>query len=153
MMKTRGLYFKISQNDKYCLNQLFGAFNCQDFFWYNVSEQSEVWSLPDGDDLFKKNVYSGRTLERRIKKPHKVIFLKFQAYHEKGKYHNISTYDDWLGSPCCAMVLIWDCEFVEVYSKDEELTQRMYESAQQNGYKEITIITDENDKRVNMDIL
>ena len=51
------------------------------------------------------------------------------------------------------MVLIWDCEFVEVYSKDEELTQRMYESAQKNDYKEITIITDENDKRVNMDIL
>ena len=151
-MGIRGLFFRIKQNEDCFLNKLCPAINYKEFFWHNVSSQSEVWSFPREKDFLTREYYKGSLLKRRIKRRHRILFLKLQAYYEEGKYLNLSTYEDYMDSPCCLIILVWDCEFVQVYSKDETFIKKLYDVVQKLGYTDITFVTDENDRRKRMDI-
>lgn len=50
-------------------------------------------------------------------------------------------------------MLIYDCEFVEIYSKNEDITQTIYSNAINKKFDDVTLITDLNDNRQRFDIL
>ena len=82
-----------------------------------------------------------------------MIFLKLQAYSEEEPYADIHTYDEFIKSSCLLLVLIYDCESVEIFSKVERITRSLFDNARRKGFSETTLITDENDGRTKMDIL
>lgn len=51
------------------------------------------------------------------------------------------------------LVLIYDCEFVEIFSKSETLTEVLLDNAYKKGFLDVGLITDENDGRTVLDIL
>ena len=57
------------------------------------------------------------------------------------------TYDDFLNGDCQLVLLIYDCEFVEIYVKYKAIVRALYENALSNKYTEVEYITDSNDAR------
>lgn len=152
-MAIRGVSFKIPQEKTNIIYELLEEINVRAMFWYNVESQNEVWSIPQYTDFFTKEYYDGDEFCRQIKAPHKVVFLKLQAYLRKEEFAEIHEYEEFLAGDCVLLLLICDCENVEIYSKDEELTKAICSTARRNGYSGITLITDDNDGRRKTDIL
>ena len=148
----RGISFKISQKEPNVLLDILSAIDLTKFYWYNIKEQAEVYTEELEDDFFLKDCYKGEEFFRYIEKSNLIIFLKFQAYLQFSDYKNIRTYDDFIKSDCQLILLIYDCEYVELYVKDSNYATIIYEEAIKNGYDTIDYITDNNDERTSMDI-
>ena len=65
---------------------------------------------------------------------------------------NISTYKAFQASECQLIFLVYDCEFVEIFSKNKIDIENLYNNAIKNRYKDVIYITDENDGRINMNV-
>ena len=102
---------------------------------------------------FEKEYYDGKSFLQNIMTEHYIIFLKLQAYFDNVKFSNIHTYKDFQDSDCQLLLLIYDCKSVEIYLKDINNVNLLYESALKNNYTEIGYITSSNDGRTKMDIL
>lgn len=152
-MHNRGVSFVVPQRSTNLLETIFEGVNIQTMYWYNVESQNEVWSMPPQKDFFEKEIYTGDCFFKQISMPHFIIFLKLQAYANEEKFEDIHTYEDFLRSNCILLLLIYDCENVEVFTKDDNLTETIMKNAQRNGFLEIELITCENDGRVKMDVL
>ena len=152
-MNIRGVSFRVPQGRNDILQEILDGVNVQTLFWYNVESQNEVWSVPHYEEFFKKEYYAGQDFYEQLKLPHLVIFLKLQAYSKEEPYADIHTYDEFIKSSCLLLVLIYDCESVEIFSKDERITRSLFDNARRKGFSEAALITDENDGRTKMDIL
>ena len=81
------------------------------------------------------------------------FFLKIQGYLKECDIKNIHTYKEFVDSNCNIIILIYDCEFVEIYSKNESTSILLFRRAKALGYKSCGYITDDNDSRTKMDVL
>lgn len=149
----RGISFKISQLTENILYQIFGNIDVNKYNWYNIEGQNEVWDRGMNKVLFDRKFYDGKDMSECIKIKHYIIFLKLQAYDEYGEYYDIHSYEEFKKSDCKMLLLINDCEFVEIYSKESEIIEIIYNNALINNFKNIQYITDYNDKRKKMDVL
>lgn len=149
----RGIRFRISQT---LTNPLYRILNCLDvekYFWFNVLDQNEVWDASRNNSYLDDCIYSGESFLNHIKNDHFIIFLKLQGYISSDNFSIIHSYEEFRDSNCQFILLIYDCEFVEIFSKDLAVTNKLYENAVQNNFTQIEYITDENDYRTSMDIL
>ncbi len=149
----RGISFEIPQMMTTTLWEIFKGSDIGSYYWYVVPNQNEVWSELSEEDLFTKDVYVGNDFQNLIKNNHYIIFLKLQLYSELCTFKNLYTYDDFSKSNCQLIILVNDCEYVEIYSKNSKTTEEIFHTAVENGYKNVCYITDENDCRTKMDIL
>lgn len=152
-MNIKGISFQIRQGETDSLQKILDGINVDKLFWYNINSQNEVWSLDKKDVFFKNEYYSGKNFYNQIKQPHHIIFLKLQAYCTEEICKNIETYNNFMTSNCVLLLLIYDCEFVEIYAKDPTMIQTFYKSALKYDFRNIAFITAENDGRTRMNIL
>jgi hypothetical protein len=150
---TRGVSFKVSQATTDTLWQILGGIDVEIFDWYNVESQNEVWTDIRGDVFFDTDYYSGKDFSLLIQKNHYIVFLKLQAYNSTHEFNEIHTYEEFLKSSCQLIVLIYDCEFVEIFAKNAMLIENLFENALRKKFLNVTQITDFNDSRTAMDIL
>ena len=61
-------------------------------------------------------------------------------------------YEDFCKSNCQLLLLIADCRYVEIYTKDPNIAKVIYENALLSDYTEVEYVTDSNDCRERMDI-
>lgn len=148
----RGITFLID-NEKNILYQILKCIDIANYCWYNIYEQCEVWNNKTSEPFFDNDYYNGEEFENIIQSECFIIFYKVQAYLKKGNFNNIHTFQEFLQSECQILLLIYDCNFVEIYVKDSVALNDLYNNAMKNGYKKIRYITDENDSRIKMDIL
>ena len=149
---VRGVSFQIEQMTSDVLWQILKCIEIKNYDWYNVDNQNEVWS--DSKEVFFKNFfYDGTSFAVRIQQYHYIVSLKLQAYFTTGKFCDIHTYDEFEKSDCEILLLINDCEFVEIYIKDFNISQAVYNNAISNNYTDVIYITDSNDSRTKMDVL
>lgn len=149
----RGISFEIIQETSHVLFDILTSLDCEKFWWYNSKSQTEMWDKPFGSDFFTTEVYDGQSFIKQIQNEHFVVFLKLQAYLALDNFQNLSTYDDFLNSTCQIILLVNDCQYVEIYSKDVTIVESIYERALVLDYSNVEFITDENDERTKMDIL
>lgn len=149
----RGISFEIPQMMTTTLWDIFKGSDMGHYYWYIVPNQNEVWNEFSEDDFFTEELYTGNDFLNLIRNNHYIIFLKLQAYSELCIFKNLYTYDDFSRSNCQLVLLVNDCEFVEIYSKNLKITEQIFYMAVENGYKNISYITDKNDGRTKMDIL
>lgn len=84
---------------------------------------------------------------------HFIVFLKLLAFNKNRRFFNIQTYEEFQNSDCQLLILIYDCQQVEVYAKSQKEIQTIYQNAINNKYIDVTYITNENNKRTQMNIL
>ena len=153
-MGIRGVSFRVPQGRNDLLQEILDGIDIQTFCWYNVESQNEAWSNPEENEaLFRKERYNGAEFSRVIQRPHFVVFLKLEAYPPGENCPDIHSYEEFLKSSCLLLMLIYDCEFVEIFAKDAHTTNPLLENAHRKGFLEIALITDENDGRTRMDIM
>ena len=149
----RGLTFKISQEIANPLFSIFAGINTEIFSWFCVPDQEEVWNGKQNAPFFQKPDYTGKEFSNLIKQDCYIVFLKLQAYPLKSKYCNIYTYEEFLKSNCQLLLLVYDCEFVEIYCKSENILKNLYDNAVNQRFCDVIFITDLNNNRSKFDIL
>lgn len=118
-----------------------------------LKAKNEVWDGSQKGDFFEKSYYDGNSFLQHIILGHSVVFLKLQAYFENDRFFDIHSYQEFVDSDCQLLLLIYDCQAVEIYAKDQPEIKSIYENALLNGYTEIQYVTDSNDGRTKMDVL
>ena len=149
--KIRGISFVI-QNSRNILKEIFEEIDIKKYYWYNVEDQSEVWSKVQENEDFRRKCFNGDNFYELIQNDCYVIFLKVQMYLENVNYCNVNTYEEFLNSDCEMIVLIYDSAFVEIYTKKEDMADIFYRIAKKHNYKNVDYITDANDSRVEMNL-
>lgn len=142
----RGISF-LKENGRGKLCKIFEGIDVTNFNWYYVADESEVWTDNENEEYFDKKYYSGKEFLRCIDKDGYVIFLKLQAYSGDVKVENVTSYEEYVKSDCQIIVLIYDCEYVEIYCKDTKLTKSFFDQVKRMNYGNVELITDENDRR------
>ncbi len=56
-------------------------------------------------------------------------------------------YEDFLRSKCRLVLIMYDCQYTEIYCKDAQMSMLLYENAVRRGFDEVIYKTDENDGR------
>lgn len=148
-----GVSFKIPQTTSNILWQILRCIDIEKYRWYNIESQNEVWDSPLGDIFFEKELYDGKSFLKLINLNHYIVFLKLQAYLENGCFYDIHSYAEFETSDCQLLLLIYDCQSVEIYAKDQEVIKDVYENALTNRFTEVQYITESNDSRTKMDVL
>ncbi len=148
----RGVSFKVLPS-KRILWKILKCLDIKKYCWYNIVDQCEVWANYSGGICFEKGYYDGKCFLQNIMSDHFVIFLKLQAYKENGNFFELHTYDEFQKSDCQILILINDCEFVEIYVKDIFHAKLIYQNAAKEGFKDIRYITESNDSRTKMDLV
>lgn len=149
----RGISFQIPQMTTNTLWEFLRDIDIKRYFWYIISDQSEVWDEFHKKDFFDRDLYNGFDFFNLIQTNHYIIFLKLQMFLELCNFKNLHTYDDFINNDCKLILLVYDCEYVEIYSKNIATIDAIYQRAKANGYNNIEYITDMNDGRTKMDIL
>lgn len=76
-----------------------------------------------------------------------VVFANIKLYKKIDDGIIINTYKDFLKSSCLLILLITDNEFVEIYSKNKDILEKIYDNAVENKFIDINYITENNFKR------
>lgn len=149
---VRGVSFDMVPSSN-ALYQILKCFDPEKYYWFNIDSQNEAWDGPKGAPLFERDCYDGRSFVKRIMSEHFIAFLKLQAYFKENAFVDIHSYDEFVKSDCQLLLLIYDCESVDIYAKDLTIIKSIYENALINHFSEIQYITENNDQRTKMDIL
>lgn len=100
------------------------------------SEDNEIMKGSELKELLKENIYY-------------LIFADLKAYSKGEVLGEIETYEEFKGSRCEVVVLVADGDYIQIYLKDQEAIEMMYENALNQGLY-VEYITDENDGRTRM---
>lgn len=139
----RGIRF-VLPDKKYPINYLLTGVEIKKYLWVIVEDEVIVNGL---NNFFGKAIYSGEEfLNVSTDENCLVIFLNLQAYLNEEDISNIKNYKDLQESKCKFIMLVDDCIFIDIYSNDEKLICSFKKSAENNGFKDIEYITEENDK-------
>lgn len=150
---VRGLSFIIPQNITNTLWQILNSIDVSKYSWYCVNNQTEVWDDVLGNDFFHKEYYSGDEFLKQIQKKQRIIFLKLQAHSSSHSIQNIHSYNEFVESDCELILLVNDCEYVEIYIKEHLNVDLIYKQIKRLGYNDVNYITEHNDNRKKMDVL
>ncbi|MED1114622.1 DUF2691 family protein [Bacillus paramycoides] len=102
------------------------------------SEDNEVMKGSELKKLLKDNIYY-------------LIFVDLKAYPKGEVLGEIETYEEFKESMCEVVVLVADGDYIQIYAKDQEVIEMMYENALNQGLY-VEYITDENDGRTRLSV-
>lgn len=149
---NRGLSFKTLPSNN-TLYQILKCINIEEYVWYNIDSQNEVWESLEGSLFLEKELYDGQDFAKHILGDHFMVFAKFQAYMGDHIYYDINTYGEFSRSDCKLLLLVYDSIYVEMYVKDQTLMAAIYNNAIESNYTDIEYITNTNDHRSKMNVL
>lgn len=153
---VRGIEFRIPQERKKILWEILNCIDVSKYDWYNIQNQKEIYSdIDDSDEeqILNQLYYEGNSFKNAILRSQNIIFIKLEAYKAKTEKISILTYDEFKNSTCQILLLIYDCEFVEIFAKEQNVIDSLYENAENKGFLELDYITDANDQRTLMNVL
>lgn len=151
-MLIRGISFEIPNEPGISLYDILSNIDIVNLNWYIEQNQTEVHTRKVEESFFTESSYSGDTFLSLIRNEHYLVFLKLYGLQD-GAFEEIHYYEDFKKSNCSLLILINDCSFVEIYASNPEDVQKLRSAAEKNKYQDIHLITDNNDKRIKLDIL
>ena len=158
-MNTIGVSFEISQSEVHNLELILKPIDVANYRWLNIRGQTESFLFPfeQNIELFDQELFDAAYLSERIQQKHFIIFLKLQAYRSdesntNADFNNIDTFEEYINSNCQMVILIYDCEYVEIYSKNEQELHNFYLNALRSNFSNVCMITEENMWRTRMNI-
>lgn len=147
----RGIEFKINIQHKDILNEILKDISLDDYDFY-ISEDEVICNngkvqmqIPKkGDGKLFKNL--------AIYIPYYVDFINLRAYKKGQENDQINNYTQFINSECQFIILIVDGQYLEIYSKSDNLILQFIKNAVQLKGEEIKIKTDYDDGRVRMSV-
>ncbi|AJH22348.1 hypothetical protein S3E15_00177 [Bacillus mycoides] len=151
----RGIFVDIPNENDNLLWKVLKPIDITSFDW-RVENEESYFILPDGlgTELFSEDnkVMSGLELKKLIKDNiYYLIFADLKAYPKGEEVVDIETYEEFKESKCKVVVLVADGDYIQVYAKNQEEIEMMYENAIDQGFY-VEYVTDENDGRTRMSV-
>ncbi len=147
-----GISFKVPQDAPNNLSEILRPVAVENYSWFVDREQTEIWTIPSEEDYFDKAFYFGSDFQAHIQNNCLIVFLRLQAYDPSGTFQEIHTYRQFLESDCKLLLLVYDCEQVEIYAKEETVISSIYEAAVKK-FGNVQLLSDINSIRSCLDIL
>lgn len=151
----RGIFVDIPNENDNLLWKVLKPIDITSFDW-RVENEESYFILPDGlgTELFSEDnkVMSGLELKKLIKDNiYYLIFADLKAYPKGEEVVDIETYEEFKESKCKVVVLVADGDYIQIYAKNQEEIEMIYENALNQGFY-VEYITDENDGRTRMSV-
>ncbi|MBK5505954.1 DUF2691 family protein [Bacillus sp. TH12] len=151
----RGIFVDIPNENDNLLWKVLKPIDITSFDW-RVENEESYFILPDGlgTELFSEDnkVMSGLELKKLIKDNiYYLIFADLKAYPKGEEVVDIETYEEFKKSKCEVVVLVADGDYIQIYAKNQEEIEMIYENALNQGFY-VEYITDENDGRTRMSV-
>lgn len=139
-----GIEFKIPNVWGTVLNDILDGIKLEDLIFKLGYE--EVF-LSNNEFLFKEDIYFGLEFSKLIKnKKYYTVFLNLKLYDKNTNYDDdIENYNDFLNSNCKLILIITDCEYVEIYSKDIKYLNIIKENAIKYNFSNVVDINKSED--------
>lgn len=138
----RGVEFLVPQTDPDILHQVLGCIDVKSYDWEVSEKDIDTWGY-----FYDKLRYSGEEFAKKIKEPLRIIAIKIMAYPVGETDDEPMYYEDFLRSKCRLVLIMYDCQYTEIYCKDAQMSMLLYENAVRRGFDEVIYKTDENDGR------
>lgn len=138
----RGVEFLVPQTDPDILHQVLDCIDVKSFDWEVSERDIDTWGY-----FYDKLRYSGEEFAEKIKEPHCIIASKIMAYPVGETDDEPMYYENFLRSKCCLVLIMYDCQYTEIYCKDARMSMLLYDNAVRRGFGEVIYKTDENDGR------
>lgn len=125
------------------------------YYWQVGS--GELYRMIDNQsekELFRndRNVIEGTELENRlITNQQYIISADLQAFPEN-RVTRVETFEEFVESDCQLVLLVVDCIYVTIHSKNQKTIELLNKNAMTCGYENIEYITDENDGRTRLSV-
>lgn len=143
-MKYIGIKFKIPNEYGKNLGQILERVDDNNYIW--KIDEDEIYNN-EATYLFEKKRYTNDDFKKIIDQvDYYTVFANIKLY-EKEDEVRINNYEDFLESSCIFILFITDNIFVEIYSKNKDIIEIIYENALKNKFTDINYITKENYKR------
>lgn len=151
----RGITVDIPNENDNLLWKVLKPIDISSFDWWVGSEESYLVARGGLDEaLFPEepSVVEGSDLKRLFKDNiYYVIFADLKAYPKGEEVVDIETYEEFKESKCEVVVLVADGDYIQVYAKNQEEIEMMYENAIDQGFY-VEYVTDENDGRTRLSV-
>ena len=139
-----GLEFSLNKSNRKILEDIIN-YASLNYEWY-ISESDIVHN---NDSFFLDEKYTGAQMKELFENYFDlIIFLNAQGYKSGAKKSKILEYLDFKKSNCELLLLIYDADYVEIYSKDESLLKRL--SLKYSN--DVKVKTEKNDNRTKMEL-
>lgn len=140
----RGIKFEIPNSYGSYINEILNGIDLKQYKW--KVDEDEIY-LDDEHSLFPYEVISGVDFKKTISRfSYYIVFAKLQAYSPNSNFCELNDYDDFLKSNCELVIFFIDSIFVDIYSKDKEVINKIKNNAERWKFKGISYITDKNDR-------
>jgi len=150
-----GLNIRVKNATDNFLYKIFNGIDLSGYIW-EIAED-DIMCIKNGEHtqgLFNSNIMNGEEFLSCISiDDYYMIFADIKAYPVGYNYSEIDSYEDYLISDCQIILLCADSTFIDFYSKDMTILEKVYENCINYGLEEVTTFTEENDSRTRMSIL
>ncbi|HHT7152959.1 hypothetical protein BK718_06990 [Bacillus thuringiensis serovar andalousiensis] len=151
----RGIFVDIPNEYSNVLWKVLNPIDITEFDWRVRDEESYLIARGELDEaLFPEepSVVEGLALKKLVKDNiYYLIFADLKAYPKGEKTIDIETFEEFKESKCEVVVLVADGEYIQIYAKNQEEIEMMYENAVNQGFY-VEYITDENDGRTRLSV-
>lgn len=141
----RGISFKTYNEYNNYIYKLFMDINLDSFVW-DICDSEILY----GDDTkeFNNGIISGQEFLNNInKEKYYIVYADIKAFKCKSQIRNIDNYEDFFNSSCEIALFITDSIYCEVYCKNTNILNVMMRNGKSFSFKDINILTKENDSR------
>lgn len=148
-MEMIGLKFKIKNEYGSFLNKILNSINVLEYDWEIITDDT---ICPDDTRLFNDNVYlNGEDFLNCIMKDcYYMIFVDLKAFPLNGVHVEIETLNDFLESDCQLILLCTDSEFIEIYCKNKETLDIIYNNCKDFKFTSVEYLSQEDASNNNM---
>ena len=155
-MIMRGISFLLDNGYNQYLWKIFQFCDLLNYTWYISQDEILYFDFENQkvcSDFFTQKILTGREFKDQILKNQYYIYLaNIQAYPLGEKKDNIITYNDFEKSKCEIIFLCCDGRYVDLYSKDKQYLEKVFDMCKKSNLTFVEYITDKNDKRREMRI-
>jgi len=111
--------------------------------------QAEVYDSVK-NPLFVKELYNSSDFERTIRNEDYLIFIKVQLIDNDCS--DIQTLEEFAKSDCKLILLVNDCQYAEIFVKQDDLAQEIYASISKE-FVDVRLLEEYEIERITMNVL
>lgn len=134
-----GLDIRVKNEYSNYLYKIFNGINFSNYIW-EINSDDFLYSENGTtiQNLFKAEVLEGKEFSKCISRDsYYMIFVDIKAYPIGNERMVIKTLEDFLKSSCEIVLLCTDSEFIEVYSKNMEVLEKVYNNCISNNFEKV----------------
>lgn len=151
----RGIQCRIANEHGQILGGILEPIDLAKYVWkLGTSEAYVINEKSQFEDFFTDEDYEqgikGVDLQKRFQSDsYYTIFISLQAFPSE-LTTVITTYEDFVRSDCEMVILLADCTYLDIYCKNQQLIERLYQHALDLGVTDLHYISQENDDRTSL---